>query len=257
LTISDDPAAAAIRSLMSGENPWLRRGRNLFRLLPTDPRCKFCAAPFAGLGGAVMSRLGYTPWPKNPSICANCVARLPIGGVELEVTLLFADVRGSTALAETMSPTDFHRLLSAFYSTATHVLLEAGAHVDKVIGDEVMAFFTVGFAGAHHPRAAVQAAERLIRETVLPLGVGVHTGVAWVGAVGERGAFTDFTCLGDAVNLSARLVATAAAGECVLSEATYRAAHMEWANLEPLELVLKGKRDAVRARLLRIAPAAG
>jgi len=86
------------RRVLSGTHPLLRANRGMNKLLPSDPRCKLCSAPFKGVGGFVMRRVGKSPWEKNPTICNGCFRPLDRhpGGAEVEVMLLFADVRGST-----------------------------------------------------------------------------------------------------------------------------------------------------------------
>ena len=142
--------------------------------------------------------------------------------------MLFADVRGSTALAESMGPREFAMLLNRFYQAATNGLSAHDAVIDKMIGDEVMAIFFLGAAGQAYRRSSVLAAEAVISslgygsasEPWLPVGIGVHAGPAYVGKVGS-GNVNDFTALGDTINVAARLQAEAAAGEIVISEPVY------------------------------------
>ena len=186
-----------------------------------------------------------------------CFPREP-GGTEIELSMLFADIRGSTALAERLTPTQFKSLLNRFYATATHCLLDSGAFIDKYVGDEVVSFFAPGFSGVDHPRVAITTAETILRSLPdIPIGIGVHTGLVWWGAVGEAGAITDITGLGDNVNVASRLASTAAAGEVLVSEATYVAAKLDWANLESRQLQLKGREDPIGARVLRVARTSG
>src|SRR5690606_6627366 len=154
------------------------------------------------------------PWEKNPRYCRGCYQALDRhhGGAEIEVSMLFADVRGSTGLAERMSARAFSDLLNRFYEVAAAVLVSREAVVDKFVGDEVVGLFIPGMAGHDHAARAIDAAEALLEETGhgpadgpwIPVGAAVHTGVAFVGSVGE-GGITDFTALGDAVNTTARL----------------------------------------------------
>ena len=174
--------------------------------------------------------------------------------------MLFADVRGSTALAEQMSTAAFTALMNRFYTVVTKVLTKANGFVDKLVGDEVIGLFFPGFVGPDHADVAVQTGRELLRATGhsgsgspwLPVGVGIHTGTAFAGAVGTAGGITDFTALGDAVNTAARLVSKAEQGEIVMSESTYTAADLQWSNLEQRRLELKGKEEPVEARVLRI-----
>ncbi|OGO59251.1 MAG: hypothetical protein A2V85_09815 [Chloroflexi bacterium RBG_16_72_14] len=93
-----------------------------------------CNAPFGGIGGLVMPLLGHGRWPKNPKYCAGCFGMLRAnhGGAEVECSLLFADVRGSTPLAEQMSPRNFNRLMGRFYDVGFDVLIDCDAFVDNL-----------------------------------------------------------------------------------------------------------------------------
>jgi adenylate cyclase len=86
----------------------------VMRRLPSEPRCRLCHAPYSGTGGRVMRRLGFGPSRKNPSLCNTCFEKAPMGGVKMEIGVLFADVRGFTSLAERMSPDDVAELLNRF-----------------------------------------------------------------------------------------------------------------------------------------------
>ncbi len=249
------------KSLTEG-NVRLRHYRHYFGMLPSNPRCVNCHRPFAGIGGAILRRVqGVHKSDKNPRLCNACygfTSQYP-GGAEIELTMLFVDVRGSTPLAETMSAKEFGRLMNRFYEATIKVLVRADAFVDKLVGDEVTALFIPGFAGKEHARKAVDAGQALLRVTGhgdsgdpwVPVGVGIHTGVAWVGSIaGASGAAADFTALGDNVNITARLASKAAEGEVVISEATYHASRIENEDLEKRDLDLKGKSELVSVRVL-------
>lgn len=141
----------------------------------------------------------------------------------MDVAVLFADIRGSTALGQRGIAADFAALLNRFYAAATQTLLRHDAVIDKLIGDEVMAFFVRGISGPDYRRRAVLAGVELLRAVGyggderpwLQLGVAVNAGVAYVGNVGA--AVVDFTALGDPVNLSARMQQHAAAGELLVA----------------------------------------
>jgi adenylate cyclase len=248
-------------TVLLGKHPGLRRGRHLFGLLPANPRCTLCNAPFAGLGAPFMRLLGKSRSAKNPRVCADCLAKTPVGGAEVELSLLFADVRGSTGLAERSSPAEFMRLLNRFYGEATDVFVGTDALIDKFMGDGVLGLYVPGFAGEHHARQAVRAAEALLRATGhadpegpwLPVGIGVHTGIAFVGAVGSEESVTDVTALGDVVNSAARLASAAGAGEILVSEASCSAAGLG-DDLERRQLELKGRSEPIDVRVLRVAP---
>jgi hypothetical protein len=104
--------------LSTGESERERRQRHFFRWLPGTPRCKNCYAPFAGPGSIVVRVFyGKQPSKLNPQLCNVCeqFAKKYQGGAEIELSLLFADVRGSTNLAEGMSPRDYSKLINRFY----------------------------------------------------------------------------------------------------------------------------------------------
>jgi adenylate cyclase len=229
----------------------LRLGQRMFRRLPSAPRCKMCHNPFSGWGGRMCRLVGHTPSRKNPNLCAACCDDLPAGGIELDVAVLFADVRGSTGLAEAMAPADFAALLQRFYVAATEVLVRHDAIVDKLIGDEVMAFFVPGIAGPGYRRRAVESALALAAEARawLPLGIAVHAGPAFVGNVGE--AVVDFTALGDTVNAAARLQAEAAAGEVIVSDAAHDAAWDILPAAERRSVTLRGRNEPLDVLVVR------
>ena len=250
--------------MLRGEHPMARFEVGLHRLLPSNPRCKMCRVPFGGLGGRVMRLLGRRPWHKNPSFCNVCqsYAEKNPGGAEVEIALLFADIRGSTRMAEGMTPTEFSALLNRFYHVATDVLLEHEAWVDKLVGDEVVAFFFPHTSrGRRHARVALDAARALLGATMdgadgvrIPIGIGVHSGTAYVGTVGV-GHVTDVTALGDDVNVASRLAAAAAAGTIVVSETAFAAAGGVDGEGERRDLELKGKAAPVAVRILHTSEA--
>lgn len=185
---------------------------------------------------------------------------MPPGGAEIDIAVLFADVRGSTTMGERMGASAFAALLNRFYRVATHVLLAHSGIIDKMIGDEVMALFIPLMSGQEYRRNAVSAAEELAREVrqedkgeaSLPVGIGVHAGLAFVGKVGTSGV-NDFTALGDTVNIGARLQAEAKAGEIVLSEVLYQDVAGRYPNLEQRTLTLRGRDEPISVRVLRPA----
>lgn len=245
--------------LTEGE-PVPRHVYHFLGLLPSDPRCKLCAAPFKGWGGFLMHLLGRDQSRYNPRFCEKCKVFEHPGGAEVPLTMLFADVRGSTTLAEQMSAREFGRLINRFYSIASHVLIQTDAMVDRLMGDEAIGLYIPGFAGPEHPRKAIQAAQDLLRLTGhrelrgpwLPLGVGIHTGSAFVGVVGSEESTADFTALGDSVNITARLASEAGTGEVLISEATYSTAHLDLGALERRQMDLKGKSEPIVVYVLKV-----
>jgi adenylate cyclase len=249
------------RALLTGTDPGMPELRRRHRMLPSSPRCKTCNAPFAGLGGWWMRRIGRGRWEKNPSFCRRCYqvfSAIGVGGAEVELSLLFADVRGSTALAEGMAPTAFTLIMNRFYEAAAETLIDHDAVLDKFVGDAAVGLFIPGMTGSGHASQAVGAARDLLERTAhlgpdgeaLPIGAGVHTGIAYVGLVGKMGSELQFTALGDAVNTAARLASLAAAGEVLVSAAAAATAGFETGGLEIRHLALKGRTEPVDAFVL-------
>ncbi|RDH78054.1 adenylate/guanylate cyclase domain-containing protein [Mycolicibacterium moriokaense] len=236
----------------------VRRGVRLLSRLPSAPRCEACGNPFAGVGGWVMRRMGKGPSRKNPRWCGVCFEAAPDGGVTLTIGVLFADVRGSTALAETIPPDEMAATLNRFYSKLTQVIVQHGI-VDKLIGDEVMGLYFPPMATeGRYVDAMVADARAILRSQgygtaegpQLEVGIGLDVGPAYVGIVGE-GEIRDFTAIGDVVNTAARLQSAAAGGEIVMSENVARIAAVEGGEVVNLEL--KGKAEPVAARRITLA----
>jgi adenylate cyclase len=168
----------------------------------------------------------------------------------VELTVLFVDVRGSTSIAEGMGPNEYSLLMNRFYRAVTEVLVKTDAYIDKFVGDEVMAVYLPLFAGQDPARQAVTAARQLLTATGqgdaggtwLPIGIGVHTGPAYFGTVaGADGLLSDFTALGDSVNVAARVVGAARVGEALISSGTAAASALDTEGLEVRALQMKGK----------------
>jgi adenylate cyclase len=252
-----------VRSALTGESARLLRRRRAFRRVPSPPRCKLCAAPFGGAGGLVLRHAGFARSAGNPALCGKCLAELRkrgMSGVEIPVTLLFSDVRGSTAMGERMRPSEFHAFLDRFYRLASEAILAHDGLVDKVVGDEVVALFFGGISGPNHAAAAVAAAadlaDRAARSDAtpsgpIPVGTAVHTGEAFVGGSGPGGTIEDFTALGDVVNTTARLASAARAGEVLVSVAAAEAAGSE--SRERRMVDIRGRANPVDVIVLRQA----
>ena len=256
------PNEGVWRAILLGTDPRYARTRAWLKHVPSGPRCKMCAAPFRGVGRPLMHLLHRDRWSKNPRYCGMCsrVLQEHHGGAEIEASFLFADVRGSTAMAERMTPTEFRRLLDRFYDTASRILVDHDAIVDKFVGDEVIGLFIPALAGEAHSARAIAASQALLRATGhadrggpwIPIGVGVHTGVAYIGSVGEP-PVTDLTALGDVVNTTARLASAAAAGETLVTEAAAGASGLDATTLERRDLELKGKREMTPVFVVTVA----
>jgi adenylate cyclase len=258
------PNEAIWRAILLGTEPRYAKTRAWLKHVPSAPRCKMCAAPFGGVGRPLMRLVGRQRWSKNPTYCGNCFGVISTmhGGAEIEASFLFADVRGSTSLAERISPTDFRRLLDRFYDLAARIVVQHDGIVDKFVGDEIVALFIPALARAAHAASAIDAAREILEATGhrdegapwLPVGAGVHTGVAFVGSVGEP-PVTELTALGDIVNTTARLASAAAAGEVLVTEAAATNAGLVTEGLERRRLALKGKTEATAVFVSTVRPA--
>ena len=245
--------------MLTGDYARLNGMRRMWGALPSPPRCKLCNAPFRGPGGALMRALSYGPSPLNRRLCKWCIRAVHKhpGGAEVDISVLFADVRGSTAIAERMPAEEFSRLLARFYGAAAEAIDDWDGIVDKFVGDSAVALFIPGFAGSDHAANAIAAARGLLEQTGnggpepwVPIGAGVHTGRSFVGTVGEGDAL-DFTALGDTVNTGARLAGLAGRGEILVSAEAATAGGLETAGLERRTLELRGRDQSVDAWVAR------
>jgi adenylate cyclase len=231
--------------------------RRVFSRLPSEPHCKMCAAPFAGPGGVVLGRLGFARFPGNPAICGWCIKdlrKIGVQGAEIPVSLLFADIRGSTTIGERLSPTEFRAFLDRFYRLASRAVLANEGVVDKFVGDEVIGLFFEGVTGERHAGAAVAAGRDLLARAGLPdatpsgpipVGAAVHTGLAFVGSTATDDVVNDFTALGDPVNTTSRLADQAAGGELLVSLEAATAADLGADDLPRRTLSVRGRAEQV------------
>jgi adenylate cyclase len=204
-----------------------------------------------------MRRLGFGPSRKNPSLCNTCFEKAPMGGVEMEIGVLFADVRGFTSLAESLAPKGVAGLLNRFYGSASEILSRS-AVIDKLVGDEVMALYIPKlFRRDGWEDDMLRDARELLAavgygsapDPWLRLGVGLDVGRAYVGNVGS-GDVKDFTALGDVVNTAARLQSSAEAGQIVISERLYGRLSEGPVEARATSLELKGKSEAQSVRVV-------
>ncbi len=220
------------RALLTGEDKSLKQLRRLWRHVPASPRCKVCAAPFHGPGRIATKIAFHGQSIENPMLCGMCFGQLRKhpGGAEIEISVLFADVRGSTAIAERLSPHEFRRHIQRYYELGSRAIERNGGIVDKFLGDGIMALFIPVIAGEGHARRAVIAGADLLRDvetSELPragihVGVGIGAGNAFVGVLGADDRL-DFSALGDSVNIAARLGAAAEPGRLLVSDLAWTA----------------------------------
>jgi class 3 adenylate cyclase len=161
------------------------------------------------------------------------------GGIEREVTILFADIRGFTHLSEGLKAHKVVALLNEIFQLVSDRILERGGTIDKFIGDSVMAYFGAPVTQPDHALRALSAAidiqqavaartragRRALADSSesppVEVGIGIHTGIVVVGNIGSDRR-TDFTAVGDAVNVAHRLEKLAQPGEILVSEAVQR-----------------------------------
>lgn len=180
-----------------------------------------------------------------------------------QVTVLFADISGFTALSEAASAEDVRNTMNACFERMGEVAARYGGYIDKFIGDEMMVLFGAPRAQEAHAARALYAALE-IREAVTrfnreggqpldrPLGVhlGVNSGLIVAGAIGTLDR-RDYTVMGDAVNVAARLVARSAMGEILVGESTRHLGGHDFEFEHLGEVQLEGHRPAIVSRLLR------
>jgi adenylate cyclase len=215
-----------------------------------------CLAPFGGIGGVVL-RPWFGPWERNAQLCKSCIGTLVktgVGGAEVPVSLLFADIRGSTGLGERLRPAEFSALLNDFYRLTAAAITSSDGIVDKFVGDEAIGLFLPAFAGPDHAAMAIAAGRALLDAAgrtdatshgPIPVGAGVHTGVAYVGTFGSSEQISDFTALGDAVNTTARLASLAAAGELLVSVAAATLARLDVQGRLPRSVEVRGRESGL------------
>lgn len=226
----------------------------MFRNIPTAPRCKLCQAPFEGPFAPLFRIAGFKRWNLNQQLCRWCIGSLEKqpGGAEIPVSLLYADLRDSTTIAEQLGPSEFTTLLNRFYSIVARAVDAERGIVDHMAGDGVFALWIPAFAGADHPAHAAAAGRRVVDKLAeesaggieIPAGVAAHAGEAYVGVVGEEGS-RDFTALGDPVNTVARLAASAAPGQLIVTDAVVEAGGIDTTGMDHRQFELKGKSEMV------------
>jgi adenylate cyclase len=159
-----------------------------------------------------------------------------LGGVNQTLTVLFADIRGFTRLSEHAAPERVVQLLNNYFTAMSDIIFAHGGTLDKYLGDGLMALFGAPAASpddaCNAVSAAVQMQQRMVEINAqlraealaeIAIGIGLHTGVATVGYIGSERR-SEYTAIGDTVNLAARLEQNALPGQIILSDATARAA---------------------------------
>ncbi len=155
-----------------------------------------------------------------------------LGGVNQTITVLFADIRGFTAISEREKPEKVVGLLNKYFSAMTEIIFDHGGTLDKYIGDGLMALFGAPSASPADAMNAVKAAVTMQKRLSslndelseagygqIAVGIGLHTGEATIGYIGSDRR-SEYTAIGDTVNLASRLESSAKGGEILMSEAT-------------------------------------
>ena len=198
----------------------------------------------------------------SPEVVEMVVANpdIRLGGVNQEVTVMFADIRGFTTMSETMEPGRVVEILNEYFTRVTDVIFDNGGTLDKYIGDAVMAVFGAPISKGNDAAAAVNSAMQIQRLLIelnrdaaarewpeLRVGIGINTGNAIAGNIGSPRRL-DYTVVGDAVNTAQRLMSNAAGGQILISESTAKKLGKtgKTIDLERLpELKVKGRSEAV------------
>ena len=177
-----------------------------------------------------------------------------LGGTSQTITILFADIRGFTRIAEHVNPEKIVNLLNRYFSAMTEIIFAHGGTLDKYLGDGLMALFGAPTATPDDASNALNAAVAMQRRLLginrelrdeglaeIGVGMGLHTGEAIVGYIGSDRR-SEYTAIGDTVNTSSRLESNARGGEILISDATARAAHSRY-KLKPREPIMVKNRQ--------------
>ncbi|MBA2627032.1 MAG: FHA domain-containing protein [Gemmatimonadales bacterium] len=180
-----------------------------------------------------------------------------LGGEKRPITVLFSDIRGFTTMSESMSPDEIARLLTDYFSEMVEVIFEHGGTLDKFIGDAMMALWGAPIAHVDDPDRALRAAVAMQRalsqlnaswsaagRPTVDVGIGINYGEVFAGNIGSHRRL-EYTVIGDAVNIAARLCSRAGPGDILVSD-TFRTLVTDPHDFEWLpEMTLKGKLHAV------------
>jgi class 3 adenylate cyclase/tetratricopeptide (TPR) repeat protein len=237
--------------------------------------CEECGAP-VGLTTCPSCGAAATPGKR---FCRDCGAALdPVAGdvgsvprgarasrdERKQVTVLFCDIVGSTALAQRLGAEAMHDLLKAFFAVAAEEIGRYGGIINRQLGDGFMALVGVPVAHEDHARRAVLAAIGLKRRlaerpsgedgTDVRVRIGLNSGLVVIGAVGDDDD-SDVTAIGDTINVAARLERLAEPGSILISESTARLVS-GYVHVEPVgALQVRGRQGPVEAyRVLRVGP---
>lgn len=213
----------------------------------------FCNSPFQGFGSHFVKIIGRGQSREDPRFCEACMkhGQEHPSGAYVDLAMLFADVRGSTPMAERIGDREFSRLIDRFFQVSARILIDSGAMLERLAGDEMIGFFVPGLAGSEFPQRTLECAKELLIATGhtdpegswIPLGVGVHFGNAFMGMVGSTEMVTNFTALGDDINVGARIASATGPGELLASLDLCQQAGIDEDGPEKRRINLKGKQE--------------
>jgi adenylate cyclase len=232
-----------------------------------------------GIGGMVVSVENISEGARvkemlkryvSPAVAELALTRrggLDLGGELREVTVLFADIRGFTALAEIRSPAEVVELLNQYFDLMIEVAFRMNGTVDKIIGDEIMVLFGAPLAFPDDTRRAALCALAMRRELErfnslragcgeppLEAGIGINRGSVISGNIGSSRRM-DYTVIGDTVNLASRLVSAARPGEIIVSRSAAVCLDSGFSIQDMGSLKVKGRREPVEVLRLLDGPA--
>jgi len=195
--------------------------------------------PIRGPLSIPFKMLGIKRSQMNPNLCTVCETMFTRvkrkKQLTIPATVLFADLRGYTAIADSTGAAEVADMLNEFYDASSAAVWARDGIVNKFIGDAVLAIFNFPIVREDHVRQAVQAGLELQKRCLasrsplavktdgetspVGVGIGIHTGLASIGEFGT--AYRDFTIIGSMVNLASRIQGTAKPGEILVSEEVY------------------------------------
>ncbi|MBA1155722.1 adenylate/guanylate cyclase domain-containing protein [Microvirga mediterraneensis] len=227
--------------------------------------CKGCwqqlhiPVPLRGPASVPFRIFGIRPSRMNPNTCTVCELMftriMKARKIPVDVSVLFADLRGYTTLSRSLPPDAVSSLLDAFYDECAEAIWEYDGLLNKTIGDSVMALFNFPIQQPNHAEQAVRAGREILRrceirrktllsdhaalgDTDLGVGIGIDSGVTSFGEFGR--SHRDLTAIGPVVNTAARAQAAAATGEILVTQAVYDRAGRDTVKGEGREYRLKG-----------------
>ncbi|TBL77406.1 adenylate/guanylate cyclase domain-containing protein [Paenibacillus thalictri] len=201
--------------------------------------------------------MGIRPSRMHPNLCTICESMFTKvkknKQIEIQATVMFADLRGYTRLSEHADPANIARLLDKFYDECAPAIWKRDGIINKMIGDAVLSIFNFPLERHNHVHQAVMAGIEIQRkcrdmqsefsaisgvDTPVKIGIGIHTGTASIGEFGT--AYKDFTIIGSVVNKASRIQGAAQNGEILISDDAYSSIKGDYPHLEPRAYNLKG-----------------